>query len=575
MNIRNLTIGHKLTLSFGTMILLLAILSAISYTRVGNLGEEIRMTNEDRYPKIVLAQDIKSALNEIARSMRNMLLMSNQADIDKQIAELNRDIDANTANIGKLEKLITSDKGKLNLEKLQDSRKLFSKVRGQFQDLFSAGKKEEAQKYLYSDVMSAQLAYMKSVDDLIAYQEELMLASQHSAEELVNSSHSLVMIIALMGLAIGSVLGVITTRRIRGPLVEAVQVARKVAEGDLTSHIVVKSGDEVGQLMQALQNMNRSLVKIVGDVRHGAEGIASASGEIATGNMDLSGRTERQASSLEETASSMEELASTVKQNSDNARQAKQLATSASDVAARGGAVMSDVVTKMEAINESARKIVDIIGVIDGIAFQTNILSLNAAVEAARAGEQGRGFSVVANEVRNLAQRSAAAAKEIKVLIGDSVEKVEAGSKLVGAAGTTMEEIVASVTRVSDIIAEISAAGDEQSAGIEQINQAVIEMDDVTQQNASLVEEAAAAATAMQEQAGQLAQLVSVFKIDASGATAVSIAQAIPTNSHQASSTVLPMVQKQAIKPAHRQVTQRLEATTGNPVSADGDWEEF
>jgi methyl-accepting chemotaxis protein len=266
-------------------------------------------------------------------------------------------------------------------------------------------------------------------------------------------------------------------------------------------------------LLQALKDMNESLVRIVGEVRAGTDTIGTASGQIATGNLDLSSRTEAQAGSLEQTAGSMEELTSTVKQNADNARQANQLVVSASDVAVKGGAVVGQVVHTMGSIKESSRKIVDIIGVIDGIAFQTNILALNAAVEAARAGEQGRGFAVVATEVRNLAQRSAAAAKEIKALIGDSVEKVDAGSKLVDDAGATMNEIVTSVKRVADIMSEITAASQEQSTGIEQVNQAIAQMDEATQQNAALVEEAAAAAMSMQDQAGNLSMVVSVFKL--------------------------------------------------------------
>jgi methyl-accepting chemotaxis protein len=259
--------------------------------------------------------------------------------------------------------------------------------------------------------------------------------------------------------------------------------------------------------------MNESLVRIVGEVRMGTDTITIASSEIAHGNMDLSSRTENQASSLQMTASSMEELTSTVKHNADNASQANRLAATASEVAVKGGTVVSQVVETMGSINESAKKIVDIIGVIDGIAFQTNILALNAAVEAARAGEQGRGFAVVASEVRNLAQRSAAAAKEIKALISDSVEKVGVGAKLVDQAGTTMDEVVSSVRHVTDIISEIAAASNEQTAGIEQINQAIIQMDNVTQQNAALVEEAAAAASSLQEQAHNLSTVVSVFKL--------------------------------------------------------------
>jgi methyl-accepting chemotaxis protein len=304
------------------------------------------------------------------------------------------------------------------------------------------------------------------------------------------------------------------------PLAQALKIAETVAAGDLTSQIDVSSSDETGRLMSAMKRMNASLVRIVGEVRSGTDTIVTAATQIAAGNHDLSARTEQQASSLEQTASSMEQLITTVKQNGDDARQANQLAASASSVASKGGAVVAQVVDTMGSINASSRKIVDIIGVIDGIAFQTNILALNAAVEAARAGEQGRGFAVVATEVRNLAQRSAAAAREIKQLIGDSVDKVEAGSELVNQAGATMEEIVASVRRVTDIMGRITSASRDQEAGIGQISQAITHMDGVTQQNAALVEEAAAAADSLHDQADTLAHVVSVFKLDDTPQTA-------------------------------------------------------
>jgi methyl-accepting chemotaxis protein len=324
--------------------------------------------------------------------------------------------------------------------------------------------------------------------------------------------------------------------------------------------------------MQALKDMNGSLQKIVGEVRMGTDTIATASSQIAAGNLDLSSRTEQQASSLEETASSMEELTSTVKQNGDNARQANQLAVSASDVAIKGGAVVAQVVDTMGSINESARKIVDIIGVIDGIAFQTNILALNAAVEAARAGEQGRGFAVVASEVRNLAQRSAAAAKDIKTLIGDSVEKVDAGSKLVNQAGATMSEIVASVKRVTDIMGEITAAGREQEAGISQINQAITEMDTVTQQNAALVEEAAAAAESLREQAGNLAEVASVFKLDG-----MQTGVAAPLAKRQRAASTYGRINSPRKQPAPRRIAVAMPAkkTLNAPSGTNAEWEEF
>jgi methyl-accepting chemotaxis protein len=383
----------------------------------------------------------------------------------------------------------------------------------------------------------------------------------------------------VLGVLLAAFIGILLIRSITHPLNKAVQIAQRVAAGDLTQRIEVRSKDETGQLMQALKDMNDGLVNIVGQVRSGTETMATASSQIAAGNMDLSSRTEQQASSLEETASSMEELTSTVKQNADNARQANQLAVSASSVADKGGAVVSKVVDTMASINESSKKIVDIIGVIDGIAFQTNILALNAAVEAARAGEQGRGFAVVASEVRSLAQRSAAAAKEIKTLIGDSVEKVDAGAKLVDDAGTTMKEIVDSIKRVTDIMGEITAASQEQTSGIEQINQAIAQMDQVTQQNASLVEQAAAAAESMQDQAGNLAQVVNVFKLAGTPVDGLPTAAALPAVRTQALSRSNVRTRAVVTSPARRSsraisAPQPKRVANTNPVT-DGEWEQF
>ena len=357
----------------------------------------------------------------------------------------------------------------------------------------------------FSTAMKAQVA----LDEATLAQLDTVLAHRIAAEQrnlaiVLGAICAVTVVALLLGMAIG--------RSVTRPLRQAVTIAEKVAAGDLTSDIEVHLHDEVGQLLQALKTMNEALRRIAHDVRGGTEAILSASNQLASGNADLSQRTEQQASSLEETASSMEELTSTVKQNADNAAQANQLAAGASDVAAEGGRVVGQVVATMSSINESARRIVDIISVIDGIAFQTNILALNAAVEAARAGEQGRGFAVVAGEVRSLAQRSAGAAKEIKALIEDSVSKVESGSELVDRAGKTMDEVVAAVKRVNHIIGEIAAASHEQTSGIEQVNRAIGQMDEVTQQNAALVEQAAAAAESMEEQAQRLTEAVARFK---------------------------------------------------------------
>jgi methyl-accepting chemotaxis protein len=371
------------------------------------------------------------------------------------------------------------------------------------------------------------------------------------------------------------------SRKIKAALDKAVDHLGLIASGDLTSHIEATSADETGRMLIALKEMNTSLSHIVGEVRGGSDFIASATKQIAVGNADLSQRTEEQAAALEETAASMEELTSTIKQNADNAQQANQLAVSASSVAMKGGEVIGRVVTTMSAISGSSRKISDIIGVIDGIAFQTNILALNAAVEAARAGEQGRGFAVVAAEVRSLAQRSAAAAKEIKTLINDSVDRVEGGSRLVAEAGQTMQEIVTSIKRVTDIMAEISAASQEQSKGIEQVNIAITQMDDVTQQNAALVEESAAAAESLEEQAHSLVDVISRFKLQETHATSpVRVVQMEKKTQTHAPVARIPRRGNKSLAANgyHKEPDRELLAEPMFAVTAVGqgqDWKEF
>jgi methyl-accepting chemotaxis protein len=378
-----------------------------------------------------------------------------------------------------------------------------------------AGQWDEAERILITRVNPAykksQPAY-DALQDLLGKRSRANVERAHSEIE----TRDLLMAIAIAAAALaGIAAGLFLVRSIVTPLGEAVAIARKVAQGDLSADIRSDARNEFGQLLGALGEMNASLARIVGEVRGDAETIAAASAQIGAASMDLSGRTEQQAGTLEETAASVEELSSTVKQNADNAQQANQLAASASAIAVKGGAVVGQVVQTMGAIQASARQIADITSVIDGIAFQTNILALNAAVEAARAGEQGRGFAVVAGEVRNLAQRAAAAARDIKALIADSVEKVGSGSQLADQAGATMQEVVDSIRRVAGIMGEITVASQEQRTGIEQIHQAVSQMDQVTQQNAAMVEEAAGAAQSLQDQAAGLAQLVSVFRIGA------------------------------------------------------------
>ena len=354
---------------------------------------------------------------------------------------------------------------------------------------------------------------LKHFEELVQLEKKLAQESYEASAAAFRAAVGVLITITLLALAISGAIALYMSGVIVRPLRRAIAAADQIASGDLSADISTNSTDETGQLLRALGEMTQSLRTLVGEVANGAHTVSDTSAQIAQGNLDLSQRTEEQASTLEETASSMEELTSTVTQNAHSARQASQLAMGASEVARKGGHVVGQVVSTMTGISDSSRKIADIISVIDGIAFQTNILALNAAVEAARAGEQGRGFAVVAAEVRNLAQRSAAAAKEIKTLIGDSVGKVDAGTKLVDAAGKTMEEIVTSVTKVSELIAEIAAASQEQSSGIGQVNTAITQMDQVVQQNASLVEEATAATESMKEQAGSLLQMVARFKL--------------------------------------------------------------
>ncbi|WP_025916508.1 methyl-accepting chemotaxis protein [Herminiimonas sp. CN] len=567
MHFKNMKIGQRLALSFGGVIALLVVLSMLSWNRVESLKNDIVLTADNRYPMTVLANQIIHEINAQARHMRNALLMTDPELVRKELAGVNDSGKAAGLAFDKLDTMVTLEKSREFIKTLTGFRQQYLLLKTHFIELASAGKRDEAAAFLLAEVRPMETKYAAELEAFLHFQDSLMAQAGKQSIRQAESAELWIFVLTLSAGIISVLAAILTTRSITHPLSEALRVAQTVAAGDLTSRIEVTSTNETGALMQAMQDMNANLVKTVGQVRSGTDTIATASGQIAAGNMDLSSRTEAQASSLEETAASMEELTSTVRQNADNARQANQLAASASDVAAKGGAVVAQVVDTMHDINASSGKINDIIGVIDGIAFQTNILALNAAVEAARAGEQGRGFAVVATEVRNLAQRSASAAKEIKALIGDSVSKVDAGSKLVGQAGATMDEIVASVRRVADIMSEITAASHEQSQGIAQVNQAVSQMDDATQQNAALVEQAAAASQSLQDQATQLAQVVSVFKL--ADLPAAGPARTIRQTAALAAGR--PAATRRANPPAKSDAV----ALAKPAADTDDDWEEF
>jgi len=515
MKLANLNIGKRLALGYGVICAMLVLMIVLSNAMLGRVNAGTGEIVNDRMPRIAMTGEMQEQTNTIAIALRNMMLTGDARDRAAQVETIMAARRAMDAALAGMRAELNSSKGLALLETMEQETARYKTGQDRMIAHIGAGESDAAHALLNGEMRPLLLRLKSATAAQGEQQKELAARAAIEAEATYRSTSLLMWGLGAGALLLAAIVAWWITRSITVPLGRALDVANTVAAGDLTSRIDVSTTDETGQLLQALKTMNASLANTVGTVRVGTDTIAVAASQVAVGAQDLSSRTEQQASALEEAASSMEELTSTVRQNADNARQANVLAETASNVAARGGDVIRQVVGTMNEIDASSSRISDIISVIDGIAFQTNILALNAAVEAARAGEQGRGFAVVASEVRNLAQRSAAAAKEITGLIGDSTGKVAAGSKLVAEAGSTMQEIVESVRRVTDIMGEISAASREQTAGIEQINQAVVQMDQGTQQNAALVEEAAAASASMQEQAAKLAEAVSVFRIGA------------------------------------------------------------
>ncbi|MYN02345.1 HAMP domain-containing protein [Pseudoduganella sp. DS3] len=511
---KNLKIGTRLGLAFAVVLLLLAVMTVVGIMRLQSASTKTEALVAENVRNERLVAEWQKVVEVNAARTTAAYMVADPAQQKSIEAQMAASSGRATEIQDALGKLLTHPASRAAYDKVLANRKAYVDQRKAVYKAKAEGDAETAAR-LFIDMEARRVSYLGALDEVTEAEHKNLDAIAAEIQAGNRSGRNMLIALGAAAVALGVGFAWMTTRSIVRPLNAAVQIAQTVASGDLSRRIEAHGEDEPAQLLKALKSMNDNLAGIVTEVREGTENIATASQEIASGNHDLSTRTEHQASTLEETASSMEQLTSAVRNNADNARTARELAATASDVAARGGSVVNEVVNTMGSINAASTRIVDIISVIDGIAFQTNILALNAAVEAARAGEQGRGFAVVASEVRNLAQRSAQAAGEIKTLINDTVQQVQAGSALVNQAGSTMDEVVSSIQRVTAIMSEIATASSEQTVGIEQINQAIVQLDNVTQQNAALVEQAAAAASAMQDQAGRLTGQVGRFKLAA------------------------------------------------------------
>ena len=575
----DLKIGQRLAIGIGVATSLLVALVCVAASRLAEVKSELDVISDDRLPKLVAVKDAKDNIRARAQLIRNVVLLEKDDEIRAQ-SDLLPGIRAAYAKLQKqLRDTTRNERGQELLTKVDRAVAALVAPTDEVVRLGLANRNAEATRQLIDVVQPAQTAALQALDEFAQFEIASTEELQASANAAYVSGVRLLVSLAVAAVVLLFVFGWLLVRSVTRPLNRAVEVSRAVAGGDLTLQFDDAGRSEMAQLMQALKRMQASLVETVTGVRDNAQGVAVASSQIAQGNHDLSARTEEQASALEQTSASMEELSGTVRKNADNAQHASTLARAASSVAVEGGETIARIVETMKAINDSARRITEIIALIDGIAFQTNILALNAAVEAARAGEQGRGFAVVAGEVRNLAQRSAEAAREIKALILTSVERVELGTSLVDRAGSTMKEIVDSIHRVTDVVGEISTASIEQAAGVAQIGEAVLQMDQATQQNAALVEESAAASDSLKQQAEQLVQAVSVFRLTAPSSSGFHAAVQQPVSAKPA----LPSPPSMPARSKKSTTTLPVRAPSANPAVGrkpaetrhDDQWETF
>jgi len=577
MDISAWQVRTRLSTGFGAVCALLLLCIGMGLMSMGRMQSDLGQIANERWPRISASSAILSQVDSIAVALRNMMLTQDAGDRQRQVEVIMQARKTIGTRIDELQKTMTAGKEQQFLTRVNELRAQYVTGQDALMALIMADKPDEAKAYLSATLRPLLTAYKTAVTEMIDHESAGISSDAGAATATYQTARTTLIGLGLLALALAAGLGTLITRsllrELGGEPHAAAELARAVAQGDFTRTVAVRSSDTQSLLAQ-LSTMQAGLAQVVSQVRRGSESVAMASAEIAQGNQDLSSRTESQASALEQTAASMEELGATVRQNADSARQANELAQRASTVAVRGGDAVGQVVQTMKGINESSHKISDIIGVIDGIAFQTNILALNAAVEAARAGEQGRGFAVVASEVRSLAGRSADAAREIKALIQASVEQVEQGSTLVDQAGVTMVEVVDSIRRVTDLMGEISSASREQASGVAQVSEAVTQMDQTTQQNAALVEEMAAAASSLNSQAQALVESVAVFQLGAeqSAPLAAPLRATAPAMPRPAPAPRAKPAVRAAPAPAARAPATRLATAS---ASADDNWESF